>query len=83
MLDQSPWSMIHRRQPNADFCSHPCFNARDKVTQDIVEYPHLVFAQTVRVTQEKICDLPKGANPLRRRAASDRLLEFGNDGNWL
>jgi hypothetical protein len=53
------------------------------VTQDVVEYLHLVFAQTVRVTQEKICDLPKGADPLRRRAASDGLLKFGDDGNWL
>jgi hypothetical protein len=75
--------MIHRRQPCADFGSYPCFNARDKVTQDVVEYLHLVFAQTVRVTQEKICDLPKGADPLRRRAASDGLLKFGDDGNWL
>jgi hypothetical protein len=33
--------------------------------------------------QEKISDLSQGANPLRGRAASDGLLEFGDDGSCL
>ena len=44
----------------------PGFNARDKVTQDIVEHLDLVFAQTVSAMQEEIRDLPKGADPLCR-----------------
>jgi hypothetical protein len=35
---------------------------------DLPVYLHLVFVQTVRVTQEKIRDLSKGADALRRRA---------------
>jgi hypothetical protein len=83
MLDQPRWSMIHRRHPCADFGFYPCFNARDEMTQDIIEDLHLVCAQTLRVTEEKICDLPKGADSLRRRAASDGFFKFDDNGNWL
>jgi len=53
------------------------------MTQDIVEHLDLFFTQALPVMQEKIGDLSKGADPLRRRAASDGFLEFGDDGNWL
>jgi hypothetical protein len=53
------------------------------MTEDIVEHPDLVFAQALPVMQEKIGDLSKGADPFRRRTASDSFFEFGNDGNGL
>jgi hypothetical protein len=33
--------------------------------------------------QEKVCDLSKGTDPLRRRAASNGLLKLVYDGNRL
>lgn len=59
-LNHSRWSVLHRRQLCAKFGLYSCFNARDKMTQDIVEYLHLVFVQMVRVSQEKVGDFVEG-----------------------
>ena len=37
--------MFNLRQPSAEFGFYACFNTGDKMTQDIVEYLDLVFAQ--------------------------------------
>jgi hypothetical protein len=53
------------------------------MTQDVVENLDLVLAQAFPVMEEKIRDSPKSGDAPRRRAASDGLLEFGDDGNGL
>jgi hypothetical protein len=53
------------------------------MTQYIVEYLDLVFAQALGIMQEKVSNLSQGADALRRRAASYGLLKFGDDGDLL
>ncbi|HMJ40756.1 MAG TPA: hypothetical protein VK522_00530 [Pseudolabrys sp.] len=72
--------MIDQRQPGAEFGSRPAFNAGDKKTQHIVEDLDLILAEALRVMQEKIGHLPKGIDPLLRRAVPYGVFEFGDDG---
>ena len=55
----------------------------DQMAQDIVEHLDLVIVQTIPGMQEKIRDLPQGADAFGRRAASDGFLKLGDDGNRL
>jgi hypothetical protein len=43
------------------------------MTQYIVEYLDLVFAQALGIMQEKVSNLSQGADALRRRAASPQV----------
>src|SRR5271170_2591675 len=82
-LNHSQWRISDRRQPCADFGFHPGFNTGDKMAQDIIKNLDLFLAQPLGIVQEKICDLPQGADALRRRAASDGFLKFCDDGSGL
>ena len=82
-LDHSRRSVFQRRNPLAQFGFDAGFDVSNQMTQDIVEDLDLFFAQPLAVIQKKIRDLSKGADAPRRRAASDGLLELGNDGNRL
>ena len=80
MLNHAGRRERHRRQPFAEVGPGTAFDAGDQQAHDVVEDLDLFLAEARAVVQEQVGDLSKRFDPLRGRAGSHGVLEFGDDG---